>query len=203
VTLCRSRWRLGLLVGLGFLAANAAAAFEVGPGRLLVATDEVRGTVFAEAVIFLLEYGPEGAVGLIVNRPLSAPLESLLPDVTGLSGRGDRAWLGGPVSPGELLLLVHSDEPIEGASRVAPGILASRSAATLTALLADASAPSFRAYAGYSGWGPRQLDVELARGAWVVAPAERATVFPEQPASLWQRLLRLFQPLRAAIQSRS
>lgn len=190
------RWLLALLVGLGLCAANAASALEVGPGRLLIATDEVRGTVFAEAVVFLLEYGPEGAVGLIVNRPLRAPLETLLPDVAALAGRGDRAWLGGPVSPEGLLLLVHSDEPVEDALGVAPGIHRSRSLATLRALLEDPRAPSFRAYVGYSGWGPRQLDAELARGAWIVAPAEQATVFSEQPASLWQRLLRLFQPLR-------
>jgi putative transcriptional regulator len=82
---------------------------------------------------------------------------------------------------------------------VAPGIQTSRSRITLDALLADAAAPSFRAYVGYAGWGPHQLDAELARGAWVVAPAEVESVFPEEPDSLWRRLLRRFQPIRVEL----
>ena len=196
----RALFRIGWLAWAAFVAlGSSAAAEEVAAGRLLIATDAVRGTVFGEAVIFLTDYGPEGAVGLIVNRPLGAPLTELLPGRPGLEGRSDRAWLGGPVSPDGLLLLVRAGEPIDGARTIVPGIQTSRSATTLDALLAADEPPPFRAYVGYSGWGPRQLDAELARGAWIVAPASEASVFPDDPARLWQELLRRFQPVRVLL----
>ena len=67
----------------------------------------------------------------------------------------------------------------------------SASAAALRQLLEDANpAQSFRAYAGYAGWGPGQLDGELDRGDWQLWWADRDTVFSDQGVELWRKLLR-------------
>jgi putative transcriptional regulator len=185
-----------LLLGFAVAAAPPSAADEPAAGKLLIATHRIEGSVFSEAVVLLLDYGPEGALGLIVNRPLGAPLARLLPDLEGLEGRADRAWLGGPVSPEALMLLVRSSEPVEGARPVAPEVYTSTSITTLEALLGAERPRHFRAYVGYAGWAPGQLEVELARGSWVLAPSAAASIFPEDPAGLWRRLLHRYQPLR-------
>ncbi|MDH3685878.1 MAG: YqgE/AlgH family protein [Myxococcales bacterium] len=196
-------WKLAVLFAWIFAAPVAAEAEELATGKLLIATEQLSGSAFDESVILLLDHSSGGAVGLIVNRPLGAPLARWLPDVEALRERQDEAWLGGPVAPTGLLLLIRSAEPLEDAIPLTPGVQWSRSLTTLRALLSGAASPPFRAYAGYAGWGPRQLEGELARGAWIVAPADQASVFPSEPASLWRRLLRRFQPVRVEIQSRS
>ena len=173
-----------------------AGGEEPGQGKLLIATEQLSGSVFDGAVILLLEHAPDGAVGVILNKPLAAPLTRWLPELEELRSREDEIWLGGPVAPTELVLLIDAESPVSEATTVIPGVLWGRSLTTLLALLADPAKPAFRAYAGYAGWGPGQLEGELERGAWIVAPAEPASIFPQEPASLWRRLLERFRPVR-------
>jgi len=196
-------WKLAVLFAWVLAAPVAAEAEELAKGKLLIATQQLSGSAFDESVILLLVHSPEGAVGVIVNQPLGAPLTRWLPDVDELRERQDEAWLGGPVAQTGLLLLIRSTDPLEKTLSVTPGVQWSRRLETLRVLLADSAAPRFRAYAGYAGWGAGQLERELARGAWIVAPADPASIFPSEPASLWRRLLRRFQPVRVELQSRS
>jgi putative AlgH/UPF0301 family transcriptional regulator len=45
-------------------------------------------------------------------------------------------------------------------------------------------------FAGYSGWGPRQLDNEVALGGWHVLPADAETIFEKEPSQIWPELIR-------------
>jgi putative transcriptional regulator len=160
-------------------------------GKLLVAGDGLRDPHFAEAVILLLEYNDQGAMGVIVNRSSRVKLSELLPRVQGLEHRADTIYEGGPVERSEILMLVHAAKEPEDSKVIFGDVYLSSSAELLKRLAADApqaDAP-FRVYSGYAGWGAGQLDAEVAVGAWHIFPATAAAVFSARPDDLWQELL--------------
>jgi putative transcriptional regulator len=192
---------------LVLLATLALAAPLQGPepaiGRLLIATPQV-GSFFAESVVVLVDHGEHGSLGLIVNRPLALSLAELQPDVPSAKGHGEPAFFGGPVAPGQMLLLVRSARPPPGAAPVLDGVSVSGSRDTLSALLEHPPAGGeLRAYVGYAGWAPGQLAAEIARGDWLVAPGDAGSVFTHEPAELWQTLLKKHQGIRVEWQERS
>jgi len=188
------------LLGLLWLAAPAApgsepASDEPAIGRFLLANRQVSG-FFGETVIVLVDHGPHGSLGLIVNRPVEVTLAELLPELEPAHGRKEHAFLGGPVEPDQLLLLIRSRKPPAGSARVLEGLHVSGSGETLRTLLTEAGeGVEFRAYLGYAGWAPGQLASELARGDWTLAPGDAASVFERDPSGLWEKLLRRHQEI--------
>jgi len=169
----------------------ARAPEEPGSGVLLIARQKLRDPNFLESVVLLVEYGAEGALGLIINRPTGVALAEILPENETLRERPERLYEGGPVQRNQIFLLIESQQALEDAIPVMQGLYMSASASALQQLLQDSNrAVSFRAYAGYAGWGPGQLDAELDRGDWQLWWADRSNVFSDQGLELWQKLLR-------------
>lgn len=167
----------------------AAAALPPAAGRFLVATRAQQG-FFAQSVILLIAYGPGGAVGIVVNHPTKIALAEVLPDHGLLRGRSDLLYLGGPVSLDDLTMLIRSQSAPAKSVRVFAGVYASASLTTLRAAVGQKlTSASFRAYAGYAGWAPGQLDSELEQGAWIVVRADADQVFATAPEKLWDKLI--------------
>jgi putative transcriptional regulator len=138
----------------------------------------------------LLDYSPTGAFGVIVNRPTGVGLSDLLPALESVPGRLDRVHLGGPVEPGRMVFLMRSASAPLDSRHVFADIHATSSASELRgAIERDESPERFRAYVGYAGWSPGQLDDEVARGDWHVVPAEPGQVFDPAMGDLWDRLV--------------
>ncbi|MDE2148465.1 MAG: YqgE/AlgH family protein [Gammaproteobacteria bacterium] len=160
-----------------------------GVGRFLVANRQVPGG-FAHSVILLVEVNQVGALGLVVNRPTQLRLAGLLPRVDELKGRQDPVYLGGPVAIDHLTLLIRSKAAPPDAVRVLGDVYVSASLETLRAVAGKASAGDrFRAYVGYAGWAPGQLGFEIARGDWLVVPANADDVFADDADGLWRQLI--------------
>lgn len=152
-------------------------------GSFLVARPVLQDPSFRQTVVLLLQHGPEGAFGLVVNRP--APIQGLPFPVHG----------GGPC-PSQGLLLLHGhadwlDPSADSAEReVAPGIyLGDASCVDRVKDPPAGAAPRFRMFAGYAGWGPGQLEGEMAAGAWAVAAATDELLFDTPVDELWERLV--------------
>jgi putative transcriptional regulator len=169
---------------------------EFEPGRLangvfIVATDNLATSMFAEAVILITRYESGGTMGLTVNRPAEIPLSTAFPDIERLQDENDTLFLGGPVSPRAVFVLLRSDQPQPGMERVAEGIYFSHG---LDSILEDPSrdlsGDSTRLFAGYAGWAPGQLEAEIERGDWIVAWESPAVAFTRDVKQLWRRLLR-------------
>ena len=129
--------------------------------------------------------------GLIINRPTQVSLASLLPEEKVLQNHLERVFIGGPVGKTQLFLLLRSDSRPSHSQKIVDGIYATTSLETLREVLAGESAVvAFQAYAGYSGWGPGQLDAELMRGDWLVTRADSETVFEKATDSIWPELIR-------------
>ncbi len=177
---------------------------SLAAGRFLIASRRLQGPLFAESVILLLEYSANGALGLVINRQTSALLGDLLPEAARLSERRDRVYIGGPVEPGIMTFLIRSDTGVPGAFPVIGGVYATGSAKVLRRLIRSAvSTDNFRAFIGYSGWGPGQLDDEFSRGDWHVGAARAQVVFDDAPGDLWQRTVLEFEGIQVRRRARA
>ncbi len=152
-----------------------ASADETWPaslkGRLLIASTELDSPVFAKTIIYMVEHDENGAMGLIVNRPLGEmPISELrkaleleaVPDaVASLTLR-----FGGPVER-DLMFVLHSDDMQVESSRAVDHDLALTSDPELLRAIVTGEGPSrFVIAMGYSGWAPGQLEAEIERGSW-------------------------------------
>ena len=202
--------RLFALVALGVVLAAGRTSPETAPesapqsgaeprflsGQLLVAAPEMPDPRFAETVIVIVSHDADGAMGLIVNRVLgSGPIALLLdaldveaevaPDLP--DGGQVRLLTGGPVEPHRGFVL-HSDDFAGASTRpVGDGIAVSFGTDALAAMAGGHGPRQGVVVLGYAGWGPGQLESELARDDWLVVPALSSLVFAEDPETVWQR----------------
>ena len=155
-------------------------------GTFLIAARSMQDPNFAKTVVLLIDYDPQGAFGLIIDRPTPHTLAELWPEITGLEAHS--IYFGGPVFPNRLLFLLRSNDAPQDTRRVITGVHLGSDELTLKRIIAKGE-EEFRTYAGYSGWGPGQLDNEIARGDWHIVPAERRLIFDPQPADVWDELI--------------
>ena len=170
--------------------ALARIGHRPGRGMFLLAAPQLRDPRFAQTVVLLLEYDETGALGLVINRPTEASLHDVL--ATPLpNSEGHAVFAGGPVELRRLIALLRSPDAVDGAERLFGDVHASGSMDTLRRMLErDGHAADVHAYLGYAGWAPGQLDAEIARGDWIVAPADAGSVFDTPPVDVWPNLMR-------------
>ena len=137
-------------------------------GRLLVSVPFRTDHYFERTVILLVEYGEDGAMGLILNRPLHVHLRDVL---SGLSGCPHRLHNGGPVGLNQLFFLHRYEQLAEDSTPVAEGLYFGGSEAEVRSLLQVnlLEEERIRFFVGYAGWSAGQLEEELSQQAWVVA----------------------------------
>nr|MBI3611890.1 YqgE/AlgH family protein [Nitrospirota bacterium] len=161
----------------------------LGKGVLLVATPSLLDPNFSHTVILICDHGSAGTLGLVLNRPTNLLLSEALSDVPSLQGTAHLLFAGGPVQPDAMLMLLRLAKEPAQARRVLDGIYLGGNLKDLERIIAKpAPAETFRAFAGYAGWGPGQLASEMAQGSWRVLPADAKTIFEKNPADLWQEL---------------
>ena len=159
------------------------------PGLFLYAVPGLPETRFAETVVLLIEHGPEGSMGLVVNRPTDVPLREALEDVAEARRTDLPLYWGGPVQAEAILALVRRPSPSSGARTVVPDVhLTGNMADVRQALEGTEPRSQLRVYSGYAGWTAGQLPAEVRAGAWVLNPADAASVFAPDPTTLWPRV---------------
>lgn len=155
-------------------------------GQLLLASADLRDPNFFHSVVLLVRHNEEGALGLVLNRPLEARLEQVWKEIgIGRPARNDVIHLGGPCE-GPLVALHEVAEL--GESEVVPGVHFSSNRDMLEQLVGD-PARQARFFAGFSGWGPGQLENEMTEDSWLLLPAEAKHVFSAE-VDLWSLLMR-------------
>ena len=180
-----------LLVGfLTPVAVSQDAAFaqpSVEKGVLLIASPSMNDPNFSRTVVLIVEHGPQGTIGVILNRSTKVLLSEALPDVSALKGTKFRLFAGGPVDPTRLLLLFRLTDPQTDAISVFDGVYVGGAPKILEQIIARADPKEkFRAFAGFAGWAPGQLNFEMVQGAWAILSARSIGIFDEDPGTLWQ-----------------
>jgi putative transcriptional regulator len=159
--------------------------------RLLLSMPQLTDPNFARTVVLLCEHAPEGAFGLVLNRPTDMAASSvvgLVPPVQ--TDNGMRLWIGGPVEPNRGWILLGEERPDVETLRIVDGLFLSTSPVLLRQMLAATPPPQARVLAGYAGWGPGQLDLELNESAWLTADVELDLVFGADAEVMWETAIR-------------
>ncbi|MBX3320165.1 MAG: YqgE/AlgH family protein [Nitrospira sp.] len=187
------RW-LGemLLVGLSafLFAAPVLAQYEFSPssldtGVLLVASPSLDDPNFEHSVLLIIEHGRSGTVGLILNRPTDILLSDVLQDLPVLKGTPHRLFAGGPVGRTQMVLLFRLDGPYPDTRLIVAGIYVGIPSVLERILPQPKPTETFRAFAGFAGWAPGQLEQEMLEGAWGVLPKHSFDILDKDPATLW------------------
>jgi putative transcriptional regulator len=158
---------------------------------LLLSMPQMQDPNFARTVVLLCDYLPEGAFGLVLNRPTDLPASEMVklePPV--MPGNELPLFIGGPVQPerGWILVGEQPDEP--DFRTVVDGLYLSTSPQLLRRVLERPARPRARVVAGYAGWGPGQLDEELAQSAWLMADVQVDLVFDVDAHVMWETAIR-------------
>ena len=164
---------------------------EIGPesrhGRLLIAAPALEDPNFRRTVVLMLEHSPDGALGLVLNRPTPLVSREALPGVLAeLMPLGERVFQGGPVQPEAVIVLADFEDASQAATIAfgSVGIVDPDAAG-----VREGGVRAMRAFGGYAGWGAGQLERERAEEAWVDSPADADDVFTDDHHGLWSRVL--------------
>lgn len=164
-------------------------------GSILISMPGMGDPRFERSVIVLCAHSPEGAMGLIVNKP-SADL-----DFAGLLdhldiprsplGRDIRVHFGGPVERGRGFVLHSGDWQATGGTMEVAGGLGMTATLDILQALARGEGPDQALLAlGYAGWGPGQLEAEIARNDWLTATPAPGLIFGADDGAKWGAALR-------------
>ena len=162
-------------------------------GQLLVATPEMKDPRFAESVIYMVKHDAEGAMGLVINKPMAkGSIEDLLKGF-GLEGKNSQREIvihyGGPVGARQGFLL-HSDETLlESSTKVADGIAMTKDIKMLEALAGGKEPRQSLFMLGYAGWAPGQLEMELKSNSWFSLASDKALIFGADADKKWRQAM--------------
>ncbi|MGH7102107.1 MAG: YqgE/AlgH family protein [Acetobacteraceae bacterium] len=162
-------------------------------GQLLIAMPGMADPRFMQSVIFMCAHTPEGAMGIVLNRPLVQPsFDDLLKqlEIAPLPpARRIRLCAGGPVENARGFVLHTTDWTGEGSLRVDDALALTASLDILKAIAGGGGPRAGLLALGYAGWGPGQLDLEITHNAWLSASSDETLVFDAEHDTKWRRAL--------------
>ncbi|MBE9604692.1 YqgE/AlgH family protein [Acetobacteraceae bacterium H6797] len=162
-------------------------------GQILIAMPGMRDERFVQSIICLCAHSIDGAMGIVLNKPLdNISFEDLIRQL-GVEPVPPRREImlcsGGPVESGRGFVLHTADWTCEGSLRVA-GDLALTASVDILKAFAEGGGPREGVLAlGYAGWGPGQLEDEIQRNAWLSVGADEALIFGRDLSAKWREAL--------------
>lgn len=163
-------------------------------GQLLVAGPTMPDPRFKGAVIYLADHDAEGAFGLIVNRPVGeGPVRDFLiglgmtPDSSENFTGDVRIHAGGPIEPGAGFVLHTNDYQTETTGMLRGKVAVTASLKAVKDIGLGKGPRRYLILLGYAGWASGQLEAEMRRGDWQIAPYDEDSVFGDDDAAKWDR----------------
>jgi putative transcriptional regulator len=195
--------RLGATVAAILLPATLYAALPTPAeapeqqfltGQLLIASPTMGDPRFLQTVILMVRHDRNGALGIIINRPigdrpLARLLEALGENDPGVAGTV-RIFAGGPVQP-DIGFVLHSTDYHRSDTLDIDGHVAMTSSREILRDIGNQRGPNKSLIAfGYSGWAPGQLEGELAHGFWYTTPQDANLVFDDDRDDVWDHAMK-------------
>ena len=164
-------------------------------GQLLIAMPSMQDPNFRETVTFICEHGEEGALGLVINRPMDIELGTVFEQLALPTADPDLAiqpiMQGGPVQTERGFVIHESGEEWETSANVFDKIRVTTSQDILTSMAAGKGPSRAIVALGYAGWGAGQLEFEIAENAWLSAPATSELLFDTPFDKRWKKAAEL------------
>jgi len=178
------------LLNAGLSPPEEAPKLQSLAGQLLIATPQMGDPRFYQTVIVVVRHDRNGALGIIINRPvqersLASLLQALGEKDTGVAG-SVRIFAGGPVQP-EIGFVLHSPDYHGPETVDIDGRVAMTSSLQVLRDIANGRGPSKSLVAfGYAGWTSNQLEGELRQRAWFTAENDQRLIFDEDRDKVWE-----------------
>ncbi len=165
--------------------------------HLLISMPHLNDVFFEKTVIYICAHDTSGAMGMVVNRPLMSDqveeiLEALELDDSDSEANIREIYYGGPVQP-SLGFVLHTPEyALESTEKISESVALSTSLEVIRDIQYGTGPAFYRFTLGYAGWGPEQLEREIANGDWLLIPAESEFIFKKPDHIKWEESARKF-----------
>ncbi|MEM6807321.1 MAG: YqgE/AlgH family protein [Bacteroidota bacterium] len=145
-------------------------------------------TNFQRSVVLLVEHNEQGSLGFVMNRRLKVQINEV---VEGIPDFEAPVFIGGPVEQSTLHFVHKLGDRLDGSHQVSKGLYWAGDFDKLREMIlkGEVSSDEILFFVGYSGWGPGQLDTELDRKSWIIAPENAEFVFQNDYSDLWRQVL--------------
>jgi putative transcriptional regulator len=162
-------------------------------GTFLVARRELNDPFFRSSVVLMLPIMDVGHIaGVIVNKPTHVLLRDIFPDSKSLAKQDTAAYFGGPVDMDQRSAIFRSKTPPKNATAVFGDVYVTFDSDAIASLAEQA--PTVRIFLGRSLWAPKQLQNEVAEGAWYSTDDDAGLIFSSHPDAVWRTLLKRLEP---------
>lgn len=160
----------------------------IRPGTILLAEPFMLDPNFKRAAVLLVDHGPEGSVGFVLNRKSNVSVDELVEDFPEFDAP---VFVGGPVGRDTVHYLHRRGDLVQNSDEVAPGVYWGGDYQQLKALIAQGliETRDIRFFVGYSGWSEDQLEEEMNFGSWVPARMDANYLFKSPADTLWQQVM--------------
>lgn len=161
-------------------------------GKLLLDSGLLSESFFVHSAVLICEHGSDGALGIVLNHPVTLSVEGVFVANIADSLRKHLIHVGGPVFPDSFLYLVRNPYSTKDNSlrKVIPGLYMGNSIDDLSEEDLLAKPKDIMFFAGLCGWTRNQLEDEIKNGAWIVSDITTAEVFKPRTLDLWKEKIR-------------
>ena len=150
--------------------------------HLLIAMPSLHDTFFERSVIYLCEHNEQGAMGVMINRPIGVDVNELLKqmqldDFHTIEDINSQVLLGGPVAQEKGFVLHSPQSQWSSSQQISDELMLTTSRDVLTSLGGRDAPKHFIVALGYAGWGRHQLEQELGENSWLSIPIDHDILF--------------------------
>lgn len=157
---------------------------------------ELASSFFAQSVSYICEHNDKGAMGFIINHPLSITITELFDQINikhlpTFKNCRQPVLSGGPVEP-ERGFVLHTGDPSWGSSMPVTSEISVTTSFDILEAIGNNEGPNlFLLVLGYAGWGAGQLDNEILENNWLSSPAKNELLFSDDSRNCWQQAAKL------------
>jgi len=163
--------------------------------HFLIATPNLADPNFHHTVTYMCDHNPDGAMGLVINRPIGMGLGELFDYLNiydyDISLNAIPVYQGGPVQTERGFVLHKPFGSWEASLEVSPNITLTMSQDIIEAIAHGAGPDEYIIALGYAGWGRGQLEQELTTNSWINGPAESSIIFNTSIEQRWNASAKL------------
>lgn len=165
-----------------------SSSYKPAAGRFLISEPFMYDQNFQRTVVLLVEHGPNGSLGFVLNRQLEVSINDIVEDFPAIESP---VFMGGPVEQTTLHYVHRLGDRLSESRPIIDDISWGGSFEDLREMLTygEVDKKDILFFVGYSGWAPGQLAEELKRKSWIVAPEDPQFIFRTDYQDLWRTVL--------------